>query len=243
MTSANVSAQTFSQISMMTGVRLGFVTAGRRLLSRSTFLVVTLAFALALVGGIIERKVTTWGAVDRSLVSTFRLVIPLYCFAIASAACHRQSLREAAWPVARFGAARKDVALGIILALVIASVLGGVLFAAVAVVSAHNVSSRPLLRELFTSAWIGGLVAAAYGGWFALGSTFGSRGRGRWFPLVGDFLFGGGAGVLAAVFPRAHARGLLGVGGPMSFSQPENCMALIAMMLVFALLAVFRSRD
>lgn len=230
-------------ISAATGVRLGFVTATRRLQSRATLLLVALAVALVISGGVIERHITTWGAVDRSLSSTFRLVLPLYCFAVATAACHRLGLREAAWSVARFGAARRDVALGVVLAVVAASTLGGVLLSAVAVLSAYGSSSRPLLIELFTSGWIGGLVAAAYASWFAVGSTFLHRGRGRWIPLVLDYFLGGGTGVIAVFFPRSNARNLLGDVGPAHFSQPQSCVALFVMVVVLVSLATVRSRD
>ncbi len=230
-------------IPVTTGVRLGFVTATRRLQSRATLLLVTLSLALVISGGIIERHLTTWGAVDRSLSSTFRLVIPLYGFAIATAACHRRGLREAAWSVARFGAARRDVALGIVLSIVAASMLGGVFLSMAAVLSAHGPSARPLMTELFTSGWIGGLVAAAYASWFAVGSTFFDRGRGRWIPLVLDFLLGSGTGAIAAFFPRSHARGFLGDIGPTHFSQPQSCLALFVMLILLVSLSTMRSRD
>lgn len=232
-----------SGISPTAGVRLGLLTAGRRLMSRATGLLVLLALSLVISGGIIERSATTWGAIDRSLISTFRLVLPLYCFALSAVACDRMGLREASWSVARFGAARRDVSLGIVLSLLAASLVGGVLLSVAAVLSAYGPSSRPLAAELFTSAWIGGLVAAAYGAWFAFGSSFWARGRGRWLPLVLDFVLGSGTSAIAAAFPRSHARGLLGEVGPTHFTQPQSCIALIVLVVVLSLLAVGRSRD
>jgi hypothetical protein len=229
--------------SMMAGVRSGFVTARNRFQSRGTMLLFVLAIALAISGGIIERRMTTFGAVDRSLVSTFRLVLPLFAFALTALASRHLSLREAAWSVARFGAARRDVALGIVLALLAASGLGGFLLAACAVLSAHNASSRPLLAELFTSGWIGALVAGAYAAWFVFGSTFFYRGRGRWVVLLLDLMLGAGTGAIAAFFPRAHARGLLGDLGPTHFSQPQSCVALLLILIVFAGLTLVRARD
>lgn len=229
--------------SAQTGIRLGFVTAGRRWMSRATFLLVGLSVALVVSAGIIERRITTLGAVDRSLLSAFRLVLPLYAFAVTTVACQRLGLREAAWSVARFGAARRDVALGIVLSAMAASTLGGVLLSAFAVLSAYGSSSRPLLAELFTSGWIGGLVGAAYAAWFVLGSSFLDRGRGRWIPLILDFLLGGGTSAIAAIFPRSHARGLLGDIGPTQFSQPQSCVALLVMVLVGSSLALLRARD
>lgn len=229
--------------SFVTGVRLGFRAAASRLTTRSSVLLLGLSVALVLSGGLIERRITSWGSVDRSLVSTFRLVIPLYCFALTSTVCQGLGLREAAWSVARFGAARRDVSLGFALLLVASSLAGGLLLASLAVLSAFGAASRPLGGELFTSAWIGALVAAAYGAWFAWGSTFLSRGRGRWIPLICDALFGAGTGSLAAFFPRSHARNLIGEIGPTHFSQPQSCAALLVMISALVALAMFRARD
>jgi len=229
--------------SFATGVRLGFRTAASRLTSRSSLLLTGLSVALVLSGGLIERRMTSWGSVDRSLISTFRLVIPLYCFALTSAVCQGLGLREAAWSVARFGAARRDVALGLVLLLVASAAAGGFLLASLAVLSAFGPASRPLGAELFTSAWIGAFVSAAYAAWFAWGSTFLSRGRGRWIPLVCDAIFGAGTGSLAAFFPRSHARNLLGEIGPTHFSQPQSCVALLVMVLILVSFSMVRSRD
>jgi hypothetical protein len=133
--------------------------------------------------------------------------------------------------------------LGIVLCFAAASTLGSALLSMVAVFSAYGSSSRSLWLELFSSGWIGGLVGSAYAAWFAAGSTFFDRGRGRWIPLVLDFFLGGGTGALAAVFPRSHAQGLLGDVSPLQFSQPQNCIALVVMFVVFSSLAIVRSRD
>lgn len=229
--------------SMAAGVRLGFATARSRFNSRGTLLLFALAIALAVSGGIIERRITTFGAVDRSLISTFRLVLPLFSFALTARACQYLGLRDAAWSVARFGAARRDVVLGIVLALLAASSLGGLLLSSVAVLSAHSASSRPLPSELFTSGWIGVLVAGAYSAWFVFGSTFLHRGRGRWVVLILDLLLGAGTGAIAVLFPRAHARGLLGDLGPTHFSQPQSCVALLIMVIALVMFTLFRARD
>lgn len=243
MTAASGIPVASASASFATGVRLGFRTAASRLTARSSLLLIGLSVALVLSGGLIERRITSWGSVDRSLISTFRLVIPLYCFALTSAVCQGLGLREAAWSVARFGAARRDVALGLVLLLVASAAAGGFLLASLAVLSAFGSSSRPLVAELFTSAWIGAFVSAAYVAWFAWGSTFLNRGRGRWIPLICDALFGAGTGTLAAFFPRSHARNLIGEIGPTHFSQPQSCVALLVMVFVLVSLSMVRSRD
>jgi hypothetical protein len=225
------------------GVSLGASMGARRLAGRGVMFTALLALALALAGGLIERRVTTAGAVDRSLASTFRLVIPLFCFALAARASDRATLRDAAWPVARYGAARRDVALGIGVALVLASAVSGALLAIVAVASAQSASAPPFARDAFTSGWIGALVGSAYAGWFSFGSTFLARGRGRVVPLVLDFLFGSGVGLFAALLPRAHGRGLLGGDGPLGLSQPQSSIALLLLAVLLPVAAALRCRE
>ena len=128
-------------------------------------------------------------------------------------------------------------------ALVLVAALGGAIFAITAVASAHSAASLPLGRDALTSGWIGGLVAAAYASWFTLGATFFERGGGRWAPLLVDFVFGGGTGLVAGLLPRAHARGLLGGEGPLGFTQPESSSALLLMMVVLPVLAALRCRE
>jgi len=243
MTSQQQTEATSRGTGAFVGFSLGATMGARRLAGRGVVLTAILAFALALAGGLIERRITTAGAVDRSLAATFRLVVPLFCFALAARVADRASLRDAAWPVARYGAARRDVALGIGAALVLASALSGALLALVAVACAQSPASPPFARDAFTSGWIGALVGAAYAGWFAFGSTFLGRGRGRVVPLVLDFLFGSGTGLFAALLPRAHGRGLLGGDGPLGLSQPESSVALLLIAVLLTLAAALRCRE
>lgn len=224
-------------------MRLGFLTGIRRLSSREAVLTFALALALSISGGIIERRVTTAGAVDRSLAATFRLVIPLLCFALAGRLSERNTLRNAAWPVARYGMPQREVAWGMTLALALVTAIAGAVLASVSVLTAFSSASPPLARDLVTSAWIGALTSSAYAGWFAFGGTFFLRGRGRWAPLVVDFLIGSGSGFFASLLPRAHARGLLGGEGPLSFSQPQSSVFLLLMAIVLSVLAALRCRE
>jgi hypothetical protein len=149
------------------------------------------------------------------------------------------------WPAARYGVARRDVALGTIVAAAGASALLGAIFAMIAVLAAHGDGNPPLARDLLTSGWIGALTAAAYAAWFAFGATFGRRGGGRWLPLFLDFAVRGGAGTLAAVFPRGHATNLLGgtVTGPLGMGQVESSLVLVGMIAALAALAALRCRE
>ena len=225
-------------------VRLGASAARARILRRPTALAVALGLALIVTATVIERRVGSAGAVDRVLGGTFRLIIPLVTFAVAAAATGYDRLREAVWPLARFGASRRHVALGTILAAVAASAALAALFAALSVVLAHSPGEPPLLRDAFKSAWIGALTASAYAAWFSFGAAFWKRGRGRWIPLVLDLLFGASTGLLGAVFPRGDAANLLfGGAAALQLSQPASSAVLAASAVLLTLFASLLCRE
>src|SRR5690349_13659473 len=202
-------------VNLASALSIGLAAGRERLARRPTLLSALLGLALAIVGALIELNAGTAGAVDRALLGTFRLVIPLVSFGIAIEAAGRGNLRDGVWPIARYGVARRGVALGVIAAAVLAAAALAVIFAISTVVLAHAASSPPLLRDAFQSAWIAALTAGAYTAWFSLGATFGRRGGGRWIPLVTDFLVGSSTGLLGAILPRGNAQNLLGGVAPL----------------------------
>jgi|HubBroStandDraft_6_1064221.scaffolds.fasta_scaffold473778_1 hypothetical protein len=224
------------------GFAIGLVMGRARILRRPTLLSALLGAALVVVAALIERREGTAGAVDRTLGAAFALVIPLVSFGVAAEATGRGNLRDAVWPAARYGAARREVALGTIVAAAAASAVLGALFAVLAVAAAHGGGNPPLAGDAFMSAWIGALTAAAYTAWFAFGATFGRRGGGRWVPLVLDFALGGSTGVLAAALPREHAVNLLGIV-PMGMAQGESSLVLLGSAVVLMGLAALRCRE
>jgi hypothetical protein len=222
---------------------LGLAMGRARIVRRPTALSVLLGAALVVVAALVERREGSAGAVDRTLGATFALVLPLVSFAVAAEATGRGNLRDAVWPAARYGVARRDVALGTVFAGAAASAVLGALFAVLAVLAAQGAGNPPVVRDVFTSAWIAGLTGAAYAAWFAFGATFGRRGGGRWVPLVLDFVVGGSAGALAAALPRGHAANLLGGAGPMGLGQAESSLVLAGSAVVLAGLAALRCRE
>jgi hypothetical protein len=224
-------------------VALGLAMGRARVVRRSTALSVLLGAALVMVAALIERREGAAGAVDRTLAATFALVLPLVTFAVTAEATGRGNLRDAVWPAARYGVARRDVALGTVVAGAAASAVLGVLFAVLAVLAAQGEGNPPLGHDALTSAWIGALAGAAYAAWFAFGATFGRRGGGRWVPLVLDFVVGGSAGALAAALPRGHAANLLGGSGPMGLGQAESSLVLAGSTVLLAALAALRCRE
>jgi hypothetical protein len=224
-------------------VRLGAEAARARIVRRPTALAALLGLALIGVSTVIERRLGSAGAVDRVLGGTFRLIIPLVTFGVTAAATGHDRLREAVWPLARYGAARRQIALGTILGAIAASAVLAALFAVVSVVLAHSPGEPPLLRDAFQSAWIGALTAAAYAAWFSFGAVFWKRGRGRWIPLVLDLLVGASTGLLGAVFPRGNAQNLLGVASALHLSQPASSAILVLTTAVLTLIASLLCRE
>ncbi len=222
------------------GLALGARGALARLASRSGALVAVAALGLAAVAGYLERRAAAAQAVDRALASVFDLVIPLLTFALVTIAIGRRRLQDAAWPIARFGADRRFVALGQVVAAAGLAAGLAAAAAALAVVTAHGPTSSPLALDAATSAWIGALTAVAYAGWFSLGATFLRAGGGRMVPLVADFLVGD-LGLLGWVLPRGLAANLLGLVAS-GLPQRSASAVLAATAAVTIALAALRCR-
>jgi hypothetical protein len=218
---------------------IGFAMGRARILRRPTALAALLGAVLVVVSALIERRMGSAGAVDRALAGTFNVVVPLLTFGIAGEVSARGNLRDTVWSAARYGVARRDVALGAVGAAAAASALLAGLLAALAVLVAHADGNPPLGRDVFTSGWIAALTALAYTGWFALGATFGRRGGGRWAPLLADFVLGS-AGIAGAALPRANAASLLGGAAPLGMAQASSSLVLLASALLLTGLCALR---
>jgi hypothetical protein len=222
---------------------VGFAMGRERILRRPTALSAILGAALVVVSGLIERRVGSPGALDRTLGATFNVVVPLVTFGVCAEVSGRNNLRDGVWSAARYGVARRDVALGAIGAACAASAALGALFAVLAVLVAHTESNPPVVHDLFTSGWIAALTAAAYTGWFSAGATFGRRGGGRWVPLGLDFVLGASTGLAGAILPRANAVSLLGGAGPLGLPQASSSLILVASAMALAGVAALRCRE
>lgn len=220
------------------GVALGARSALVRLTGRTGIAVGVAAIALAAVAGALHRDATAAQAVDRALASIFDLVIPLATFALVSAAIGRQRLQDAAWPLARFGADRRAVALGTIATSAAVSAAVAAVASVLGVVAAHGPTSPPLAADAATTAWIAALTAAAYAAWFALGATFLRFGGGRVAVLIVDF-FLGAVGLVAWVLPRGLALNLLGFAAT-ELPQRGASGALVLTTAAAAALAAWR---
>ncbi|AKT41901.1 hypothetical protein [Chondromyces crocatus] len=230
-------------MSVMEAARTGFALSGRRLLGSRPLVVLGLGLVLTGTSAAIEISASPLGAVDRTLAATFRLLIPLVAFALATDAAGREHLREAAWPAARFGLGRGAVVLGMVAATVVGTAIAGALLAVLAAIAAHTAQAPPLAGDAVTSGVVGALAGAAYAGWFSLGGTLFKRGRGRVAPLLADLLLGGSTGVLGVVLPRGHTTNLIGGAPPLGLSQPASAGLLVAAALLLGLAAALRTRD
>ena len=225
------------------GIALGFAVGRERVLRRPTAVSAVVGAALVVVAGLIERRVGVAGAVDRTLVATFNVVIPLVSFGVAAQVSARSNLRQSLWSLARYGVARGDAALGALGAALAVSAVLAAAFAVLAVGLAHGAGNPPLVHDMLTSGWIAALTGAAYTGWFAAGATFGRHGGGRWLPLLLDFTVGGSAGLAGAVFPRANAASLLGGAAPLGLPQASSSALLAASAVALTALAAIRCRE
>ena len=180
---------------------------------------------------------------DHVLVSAFgALVVPLLAYAIVGGVLGGRSLGGSTAPVVALGASPGRAAMvSVGVALGASALLAAILGAAVAAV-AHGVDDPPLARDAAVSAYASALGGCAYAALFTMGASFGKRGGGRTLLLVADWLLGAGQSVVATLTPRGHLRNLLGGAAPAHMSERASAVVLVALALVFVLVATSRAR-
>jgi hypothetical protein len=120
--------------------------------------------------------------------------------------------------------------------------LGGIL-AALAVLLTRGTADPKLVGDLLSSVWLGVLGGACYAAWFSLGSMVGASGGGRLLFLLLDWVLGSGSTALAAPWPRAHLRNLLGSEPVLHMPQWSALAAVLLLTVVCGTWAVLRTRD
>ncbi len=183
-------------------------------------------------------------AADRILLEAYGPVaLPLLAYGLVGAIVGARSLSSAVAPVKAFGADPTRATAGAVaVAMMTCAVVCGLL-AAAADATAHGAPlSGGALKDALASAYGGALGGAAYAAWFALGSTFGRRGGGRFVFLVGDWALGSSDGFAALVTPRGHLRNLLGGAPPMELSERASAALLLALAVFCAVGATLRVR-
>jgi hypothetical protein len=188
-----------------------------------------------------QAAVLRGGSHNRALTSMFSdLALPLGVMALVSVVLGGKSLFAACESAIAFGApARRVAAAHVGLAVAVAALFSALLGAAVCVLG-HGSKDPSLGADLLTTLGVSGLAGAAYGALFAFGSTFGAKGGGRTFVLLGDWLLGRGV-ALAFVFPRLHVERLLGAPTELEVTPQVSTGILLAMAVGFAVLAVLRA--
>jgi hypothetical protein len=199
--------------------------------------------ALAVAAAVIARKIGSANAASHALEGPFgALALPLLAYAVVSATLGGEGLARASRSLVAFGAAPAQAALAQIAVAAAASAILGAVVAVGVAAMAHGTSDPPVVRDALTSAWIAALGAAAYASLFAFGSSFGARGGGRTVMLAVDWILGAGSGGAAILTPRAHVRSLLGGAAPLDIGQRASSAWLVGLAVLFALLAVARTR-
>jgi hypothetical protein len=204
---------------------------------------VTAWCALALVVAEVARIHGAPHGADHALIELYGAVaVPLVTYILVGAAVASQSLRGSTSPLVSFGAAPLRAALATLAVAVVLSAAASAILGAAVALLAHGQADPPPVRDAVVSAYAGALGGAAYAAWFGLGASFGKRGGGRSVFLALDWILGASSGAGAVITPRAHLRNLLGGAPPMELSQRASSAALVLLTVLFALLALRRSR-
>jgi hypothetical protein len=222
-------------VSAALGVRL---TLGG-LSARTPWVAAGLGLATVALASLVERSREPAYAADRTLLGpTLGIVVPLVAYVLFEAVHRGERARATLEPLGRHGADRRLLSLGVHAALAACSAAVTALFTAIAVVAARGFGDAALVADFTASLWGGALTGAAYAGLFSLASLFGRRGR--IVALVLDWLLGSGAGTLALVWPRAHARGLFGGEPVLDGSQAFAAFVLVALAVTGVLVTAAR---
>jgi len=204
-------------------------------------LVIAGAWGVAAVAAVTEKRGSPSGAAGRALEGqVFGVLLPFVLLALSTRVLSPLRLDLTTAPLARFGASRRVVASGLIATSMGVGAFVAASAAALTAILGHDPTAPPIAVDALTSAWVGALAASAYAAFFALGSTVGAKGGGRFLSLGLDFVLGGTSGAAALFVPRAHAQNLLGGAPPLMLSQPASAALLAAMALAFGAAAVAR---
>jgi hypothetical protein len=223
------------------GMFVGWRSGMRRVLVTRSLAAAMLTWGIAAVVASAEKHVAPFGAAGRALEGqVFGLILPLALLWTSTRVLEPVKLETATSSLARFGLSRRSVALGLILASMLAGAFLAAVAAAATAIFAHDPTAPSTAVDAITCSWIGALTAAAYAGLFALGATFGRRGGGRFAALGLDFILGNTSGFAAVLLPRAHAQNLLGGEPPLLLGQPASAALLVFLATAFAALAAAR---
>ncbi|HEY2405552.1 MAG TPA: hypothetical protein VGI10_06105 [Polyangiaceae bacterium] len=199
------------------GVQLAWTRA------RTPSLPLLLAASAALAVALVHFTESSLDAVLEGPVLGWTL--PIVGYLIAQRVTDNQRLDHSLEPLARHGADRRRVAVGLLLVSAALSALTGGLLAIVTVSAAHEHFDAAWLRDLAATTLVASAAGLVYATWFWGASTIGRRGGGRLWALAGDLVLGAGSSLFALPFPRSHLRNLLGGLPPAGLSQRAAWLA------------------
>jgi hypothetical protein len=197
---------------------------------------------LAIVAALAERA-RAWPAAGHVLLGAFgAIALPLLVYSVVGAALGGQGLSRAGRPLMAFGASPTRIAASTLAVTMLVSTFLCAVLSSIVAALAHGPSDPPLIRDLWTSAWVGGLGGASYAAFFVFGSALLKNGIGRGILLAIDWIFGSGAGTSAIVTPRAHLQSLF--GGPPAFdlSQRASTTMLLLCAAFFSVATLLLAR-
>ncbi|HTA92909.1 MAG TPA: hypothetical protein VK745_25200 [Polyangiaceae bacterium] len=224
------------------GIAVGAALARERLRGVTPLLVLALSGCAVYALAVLERQSSPDSAADSALAGpVFGFALPILAYLVSERVCNGERLDRSVDTVARHGADRRHALLGALLVSALVMAFAGTLLTLLALLGAHSLHDADLARDLATSAAIAFVTGAVYALAFGAASSFGKRGGGRKWALVLDFMLGAGDSLLAAPWPRGHARNLLGGVPVLELSQSGAWLALAAIALLSVAFSVSRT--
>ena len=226
----------------MNDVVAGAQLARERLRGLVSPLVLVLSVIAVYALGVLERRGSGAGAADSALEGpVFGFALPILAYLVSERVCDGARLDRSVDLVARYGVDRRAALFGVLLVSAASTALSAVLLTVSALIGAHTLRDASLVSDLRASVGIAALSGAVYALWFGAASLFGKRGGGRKWALILDFLLGAGSSALAAPWPRAHTRNLLGGVPVLDMPQSAAWLALLAIGAASVVLSVSRT--
>ena len=223
---------------------LGTLLVRERLRNYGTLCVLLLSCSAVYALGVIERQRDAASAADSVLGgAVFGIAVPLLAYLLSDRVCAGTQLSLSVDVIARHGANRRKLVLGLLLGSALCMALSAALLTTAALLGARAAASSAFLPDLRTSVAISLLAGGVYALWFGMASLLGKRGGGRKCALIVDFLLGASSSVLALPLPRGHVRNLLGGTPVHELSQPSAWLALGVIGVSCLTLSALRSAE
>ncbi len=206
----------------MNGFGMGALLARERLRGVTPGLALGLGCGAVYLIGLLERRSDLAFAADTTLTgAVFGVALPLLAYFACERVCNGERLTRSVDAIARHGVDRRVALLGLLLTFAACMALVAVLLTTAALLGVHA-----SLADWGMSVAVALLAGFVYALWFGVASLLGRRGGGRRWALALDLLFGAGSSFLAAPWPRAQIRNLLGGAPALELSQAGAWFAL-----------------